>query len=67
MKYFDEAATSAILSVSRRTLQHWRETGEGPAYTRIGARRVLYAETAIQTYAATRTYPHRGAELSKAA
>jgi predicted DNA-binding transcriptional regulator AlpA len=53
------------LSVSQRTLERWRVTGEGPAFVRIGSRKVGYSPTACDTWTASRTFPHRAAELAR--
>src|ERR1700733_6139017 len=49
--YLDEDAVAALLSVSIRTIQRWRGTGEGPPFVRAGARRVIYSRTAIEQWA----------------
>ncbi len=36
----DEDKAAAMLSVSPRTLQRWRLVGRGPAFCRIGGRRL---------------------------
>jgi hypothetical protein len=36
----DEDAAAGLLGVSPRTLQRWRQEGEGPAFVRIGKRRM---------------------------
>jgi predicted DNA-binding transcriptional regulator AlpA len=66
-EYLDEAAAAAVLRVSDRTLQRWRGTGEGPPFVRAGARRVLYSRTAIDAWAAARTFAHHAAELARTA
>jgi predicted DNA-binding transcriptional regulator AlpA len=64
-RYLDEATTADLLSISRRTLQRWRLTGEGPVFVRLGARRVAYPENGVKAWAAARTYAHRAAELAQ--
>ena len=66
-RYMDEAATARTLHVSRRTLQRWRVTGEGPPFIRAGARRVLYDAAAIERWAGSRTFEHLAAEVAAAA
>lgn len=62
--FLTEAETSQHLRVPQRTLQRWRTTGQGPRWCRAGPRRVLYRAADIETWAETRTYPHRAAELA---
>lgn len=64
--FLDEAAAARLLKVSPRTLQRWRGDGTGPAFIRAGVRRILYDVAAIERWAATRTFPHRAAELAQA-
>jgi excisionase family DNA binding protein len=45
----DEAA--AELKVCRRTLDRWRQLGEGPPVTKVG-RRILYRRTSLQRWLA---------------
>ncbi len=63
-RYLDEAATARKLNVSRRTLQRWRISGDGPGYVRLGARRVGYPEDGVDAWAAARTFNHRAAEMA---
>lgn len=63
--YLDEAATARKLNVSRRTLQRWRISGEGPRWCRLGVRRVGYPEDGIDAWAAARTFDHRAAEMAR--
>jgi len=64
-QYLDEAAAAEMLNVSPRTLQRWRAEGGGPAFTRIGMRRVAYVTAEIERWASARTFPHRAAELAQ--
>jgi excisionase family DNA binding protein len=41
MNYMDTKQTAEALGVSPRTLEGWRQTGEGPKFAKVG-RRVLY-------------------------
>lgn len=59
----DELASR--LNVCRRTVMRWRATGEGPAFIRIGSRRVGYRLDEIERWEASRTFQHRAAEISK--
>jgi predicted DNA-binding transcriptional regulator AlpA len=64
-KFLDEDAVAALLSVSVRTIQRWRKTGEGPPFVRAGARRIIYNPTALETWVAARTFAHRADEISR--
>jgi hypothetical protein len=64
-KFFDEKGLSAHLSIPRRTLQRWRQSGEGPPYVRAGARRIIYSLDAVSVWAASREYRHRAAEMMR--
>ena len=66
-QFLDEASAAQLLNVSPRTLQRWRAEGGGPAFTRIGMRRVSYDAAEIQRWATARTFPHRAAELAQIA
>jgi predicted DNA-binding transcriptional regulator AlpA len=66
-KYLDEDAVAALLSVSVRTVQRWRVTGEGPPFIRAGSRRVIYSRTAIEQWASLRTFAHHAAEMARTA
>lgn len=48
--------------ISRRTLQRWRETGEGPAFVRLSERRLAYPLAQAMQWAAARTHTSRAAE-----
>jgi predicted DNA-binding transcriptional regulator AlpA len=62
-RYLTEAEAAAVLRMSRRSLERWRASGDGPPFTRVGARRVAYSEHALREWAEARTYPHRAAEV----
>ena len=47
-----------------RTLEHWRRTGFGPHFTRLG-RRVLYPADGVTAWLASRTFTSRAAELAQ--
>ncbi len=66
-KYLGEADMARRLGFSQRTLQRWRAQGCGPPYVRLGPRRVAYDEAASDTWAASRSYTSRAAELATAA
>lgn len=60
----DEAAQR--LRVMTRTLERMRVRGDGPAFIRIGARRVGYLEGEIERWLAQRTARSRAEELARA-
>jgi predicted DNA-binding transcriptional regulator AlpA len=64
--YLDEAEFAQRYRLGRRTAQRWRKTGQGPAWVRLGARRVLYRLSDVEKWAAARTYAHRADELARA-
>jgi excisionase family DNA binding protein len=64
-EYLTEAEAAALLRVGRRSLERWRVSGDGPAWVRMGPRRVLYPRAALVAWAEARTYPHRAAELAR--
>ena len=66
-QYLTEAQTSERLGLSQRSLQRLRCNGGGPAYTRIGARRVAYLEAGVSAWAASRTFASNAAELASTA
>ena len=62
--YLEPAAVALRYLISERTLDRWRSTGEGPAFVRIGPRRIVYRLADCEAWAAARTFSHRGAELA---
>jgi predicted DNA-binding transcriptional regulator AlpA len=65
--YLTEAEFAGRYHLGRRTVQRWRQNGDGPAWVRLGARRVLYRLSDCEAWAAARTYRHRADELARAA
>ena len=66
-KYLDEDSVAELLSVSVRTIQRWRGTGEGPPFIRAGARRVIYDPAQVNAWAAAHTFKHHAEELTREA
>jgi len=64
--YLTEEEFAARYHVGRRTAQRWRHTGDGPAWVRLGPRRVLYRLSDCERWAAARTFRHRADELARA-
>ena len=52
------------LGVAGRSLERWRASGDGPAFVRVGPRRVGYRVADLQAWTTRRTYPHRAAEAT---
>jgi excisionase family DNA binding protein len=51
-------ATAIYLGVSIATLQRWRSAGKGPAFMRVGPRRILYQRADLDSFlTASRTVP----------
>lgn len=67
MVYLREADAAERLGVKPRSLQRWRQLGTGPAFTRMGARLIAYRATDLDTWAASRVFPTRAAELASRA
>lgn len=65
--YLTEEEFAERYHLGRRTAQRWRQTGEGPAWVRLGQRRVLYRLTDCEAWAAERTFHHRADELARSA
>ena len=53
--------------VSARSAQRWRQTGSGPAWLRLGPRRIGYREADCEKWATSRTFRTRAEELAQAA
>ena len=63
--YLDEDSAADVLRISKRTIQRWRKTGEGPSFIRAGARRVLYSRDAIDAWVEAHTFEHHADELAR--
>lgn len=50
--------------LSARTLERYRVEGGGPAFIRLGARRLGYLKTDLDAWLAERKFPSRAAELA---
>ena len=56
MTLLSETRTSKLLDdTSPRTLQRWRQTGDGPPFVKIGGR-VFYEESALEAFIQSRTF-----------
>lgn len=63
--FLDERELAATTGLSRRTLQRYRVSGEGPPFTRLGQRRILYRPEDVAAWAEANSFPHRAAEMAK--
>ena len=63
-QYLSEAEFCARYKVKPRTVQRWRTTGDGPAFCRLGPRRIAYRISDCERWAAGRTFAHRADELA---
>jgi predicted DNA-binding transcriptional regulator AlpA len=59
-----EKQVAEILSTTTRTLQRWRTTCEGPAWSRLGSRLVRYSAADIEGWRTGRTFRHRAQEMA---
>jgi predicted DNA-binding transcriptional regulator AlpA len=46
---------AAHIGVSKKTLQRWRKSGEGPAFTTVAASIIRYRKSAVDAWLAERT------------
>lgn len=67
MKIRTEKEAADLLGIARRTLQRWRSEGDGPAYVRLGQRRIGYTDEGLQSFSSDRTFASRAAELAQRA
>ena len=65
MELLKEKQAAEALGVSRRTLQRWRLSGDGPPFARIGLRRVAYPQAALAAWCEGRTFHHRAEETAR--
>ncbi len=60
--YLTDAQLCLMVNVTPRTTNQWRRDGVGPAYVRVGPRRILYRRRDVETWLSSRTFRHRAAE-----
>ncbi len=65
--YLTEDQLCERLHVAPRTAQKWRYEGNGPAWCRLGGRRIVYRLSDIEAYVASRICRSRAAELAQRA
>src|SRR3954451_10379858 len=63
--FLTEGQLSEREDIGRRTLQRWRQTGDGPPYIRLGRRQIRYRLSAYVEWAKTREFRHRAHEVSQ--
>jgi predicted DNA-binding transcriptional regulator AlpA len=63
--YLTEGEFADRYHLGRRTVQRWRQTGDGPPWVRLGQRRILYRLSDCENWAASHTYRHRADELAR--
>lgn len=62
--YLTETEFCDRYHVRPRTAQSWRANGLGPAYVRIGPRRIAYRLSDCEAWAAGRTFKNFAAEAA---
>lgn len=62
--HLDERQLAKRWSMSARTLQRWRHTGQGPGFLRLGGR-VVYPELDVEQYERDHRVPPPGKPASK--
>ena len=60
-----ESEAAAYVKLSARTLQKYRREGLGPAFTRLGIRRIGYQKCDLDTWLNDRKFISRADELSR--
>ena len=51
--------------LSLKTLERMRVAGGGPAFVRLGTRRIAYLESEMDRWLASRSFPNRAAEMAE--
>jgi predicted DNA-binding transcriptional regulator AlpA len=64
---FTQKEASNYVKVPIPTLERWRQTGEGPRWMRLGARRIAYRLSDIDEWLDRCTYRHRADEIARKA
>ena len=63
-EFLTDAQLAEMLGVTTRTTLRWRRDGGGPAFVRIGPRRLGYLRNDVMAWMAANRYPHLAAETS---
>jgi hypothetical protein len=64
-EYLDEESLYQRYLIPPRTAQRWRASGGGPAFIRLGKRRIVYRVTDVERWLAERTFSSRADELAR--
>jgi hypothetical protein len=64
-EYIDEDGLYERYLIPPRTAQRWRASGGGPAFVRLGKRRVVYRVADVERWLAQRTFSSRADELAR--
>ena len=64
-EFLTDGQLCSLLHVDPRTTLRWRREGSGPRYVRAGLRRVLYAKTDVDAWAASRSFRSLADEASR--
>lgn len=49
-RLYTVAEAAEVLRTTTNTVNDWRKRGTGPAYVRVGGRRILYTEDALLAF-----------------
>jgi hypothetical protein len=60
--HYTTKEAAALLGLSPRTLENWRNLRQGPTFLKFGSR-VLYAESALKAFAASNTITTMAVQL----
>lgn len=61
-QHLNEKAAADVIGVAYRTLQDWRLAGIGPAYRRLGRRRIIYVMSDLIEWSESRRFSNTSAE-----
>ena len=64
-EYVDEDGLYERYLIPPRTAQRWRASGHGPAFVRLGKRRVVYRVADVERWLAERTFSSLADEVSR--
>lgn len=64
-EYIDEDGLHERYLIPPRTAQRWRAAGGGPAFVRLGKRRIAYRVSDVEAWLAARTFNSRAHELAR--
>ena len=64
-EYLDEGGLQERYQIPPRTAQRWRTEGTGPAFVRLGKRRIVYRVADVEQWLAQRTFASRADEVAR--